>query len=235
MPANKFYAHALARIHALGFASMWDAATDWLVELARDSGMPPFLADIGCGDGRMLARFQDRGIEGWGCDISPDFVAMAKERGLNVVQGHAAKVALPKASLVTALGEVLCYKDESGFSSFNAFLAKAAAALPQGGAFVFDLIGPDIAPATGWRSEGDWFVASRAEVNGQELRREIVSFSLENGVWSREEEFHRLEIFDPAFVEARLREQGFEYEALDIIGGAPLLPGRIAYLARKEK
>jgi SAM-dependent methyltransferase len=81
MSRKPFYGAALAHAHAHaeGFAGHWDGAADWLAALARTSGEAPFAFDIGCGDGHLLDALRARGIPGAGLDISPAFVAAARE------------------------------------------------------------------------------------------------------------------------------------------------------------
>lgn len=234
MSSVKFYTQPLAAIHASEFAGMWDAATDFLAQSARRTGGSPFVVDIGCGDGRMLARLREVGVPGWGCDISPAFVAAAKARGLDVVQADAASVAPPPATLIIALGEVLGYCVTSEEAAFERFVPIAAQCLHAGGCFIFDLISPDIAPSAGWRSDETWFVASRSLPTGHILEREIVSFVKGPEGWIREDETHRLMIFDPNRVIGLLESAGFGVMPLSGIGGVALLPGRIAFMAHKR-
>jgi SAM-dependent methyltransferase len=57
----------------------WDisAEVDWLVERL---GRPASVLEPGCGSGRMLAAFADRGIDVVGVDLSPRMVELARER-----------------------------------------------------------------------------------------------------------------------------------------------------------
>jgi SAM-dependent methyltransferase len=57
----------------------WDvsAEVDWLVERL---GRPASVLEPGCGSGRMLAAFADRGIEVVGIDRSPQMVELARSR-----------------------------------------------------------------------------------------------------------------------------------------------------------
>jgi SAM-dependent methyltransferase len=43
--------------------------------------------DVGCGEGRLVARLRDRGVDALGIDASPEAVATARAAGRNVVQG----------------------------------------------------------------------------------------------------------------------------------------------------
>ena len=60
---------------------------------------PPFrILDLGCGPGRDLARFQAQGHEPVGLDGSPQFVAMARATGCEVLHQSFLALALPGAS-----------------------------------------------------------------------------------------------------------------------------------------
>jgi SAM-dependent methyltransferase len=49
----------------------------------------PNVVDLGCGRGELLAALRDAGIGAKGVDVSGDMAAIAKERGLEAVQGDA--------------------------------------------------------------------------------------------------------------------------------------------------
>ena len=57
----------------------WDISdeVDWLVERLGD---PASVLEPGCGSGRMLAAFADRGVEVAGIDLSPRMIELAGER-----------------------------------------------------------------------------------------------------------------------------------------------------------
>jgi SAM-dependent methyltransferase len=57
----------------------WDISdeVDWLVERLGD---PASVLEPGCGSGRMLAAFADRGVEVAGIDLSPQMIELARER-----------------------------------------------------------------------------------------------------------------------------------------------------------
>lgn len=170
---EEFYGPELARIHAESFAQMWDPAVPFLAALARESSGTCFVSDLGCGDGRMLQALTSQGIAGWGCDISAAFVNLARERGLHVDQCDAARVQVPTSSLVVALGEVLAYSDEEGRTALDAVAASAWACLVSGGHLVFDLPGLSCRASQGWREDSGWFVAGKADIQGDPYAEQL--------------------------------------------------------------
>lgn len=232
--SKSFYGEDLARAHADGFANHWDGAADWLRPLADVEGETPYVVDVGCGDGRMLAMLAERGLPGSGIDISSAFVAAAHARGLDAEVANAKDLSLPRATLVIALGEVLAYMDADGDTAFEHIVREAAAKLVPGGSLVFDVTGPEVPESTGWRDGGDWVVASRLEISGAALTRTVLSFTRCETGWRRTDETHRQKLFTPEEIEAALSGAAFDFRRLDAVGETRMLPGRIAYAARKS-
>lgn len=56
------------------------------LDLLRDKRR---VADLGCGRGELIELLEETGVSAYGVDIDPDFVALARERGLEVIQGDA--------------------------------------------------------------------------------------------------------------------------------------------------
>lgn len=231
--ASPFYGEPLAEAHSDGFASHWDDAADWLADLARQTSSPPCVVDIGCGDGRMLQALAEKGVTGCGFDISAAFVDRARKRGLDVQVCDAANLAIPDATLIIALGEVLCYLGPSGATPFEHVVRQAAEKLRPGGALVFDVLGPEVPSGSAWREGEGWVVASRSRVGNNILEREIITFTRHEDHWRRDDEVHRQRLYDRRSVTAGLAAAGFDVEELTTIGGVNLLPGRLAFLAKK--
>jgi SAM-dependent methyltransferase len=229
---DAFYGHDLAQIHAESFASIWDDAVPWLAEIAR-AVAPNFAFDIGCGDGRLLAGLGALGVPGAGVDISPALSTLAQRRGLDVTCANAMTCAIPSASLILALGEVLAYVGQNGDWPLVPVIERAARALVPGGALVFDITGPDTPESSSWRQGRDWFVASRTTKSGSTLTRDIVTFRWDGQAWHRRLEQHHQRLIPDAVVHTLFRQHGLIGERLPTIGPAPLLPGRLAFIARK--
>ena len=222
------YSDALARVHAAGFAPALDEAADWLA--AQAEGRAVF--DIGCGDGRMLALLAERGVVGQGIDISAPFVALARARGLNVSQGSCAEALVPDdTGLILALGEVLNYSDDG--SALATKLIPRLANLPDGTTFIADMLTPDAPPGGGWLSGDGWLVPARSHRKGNVYTREIVTFTQSPNGWHREDEIHTQITLSRADMKQMLDAAGFTAAFAETLGGADLLPGRLAVIARK--
>ena len=66
-------------------AELYDIAFDWDIEeevdwLVERLGRPSSVLEPGCGSGRMLAAFLDRGVDVAGIDVSPRMVELARRR-----------------------------------------------------------------------------------------------------------------------------------------------------------
>jgi SAM-dependent methyltransferase len=56
------------------------------VEVSLLAGLPAPVLDVGCGPGRLVAELARRGVPALGVDPSPAAVALARERGANVLE-----------------------------------------------------------------------------------------------------------------------------------------------------
>jgi SAM-dependent methyltransferase len=75
---------AVSRLYA-DDAELYDIAFDWDISeevewLVERLGQPASVLEPGCGSGRMLSGFADRGVEVVGFDRSPRMVELARER-----------------------------------------------------------------------------------------------------------------------------------------------------------
>ncbi|MBK5305129.1 MAG: class I SAM-dependent methyltransferase [Frankiaceae bacterium] len=57
------------------------------------------VADLGCGPGRDLAALRDAGVRALGVDLSPGMLAVARGRGVDVVQGDLRRPPIRDGSL----------------------------------------------------------------------------------------------------------------------------------------
>ncbi len=231
-----FFGQDLAYVHGQGFAHYWDGAADWLAELARIPGETPYAVDIGCGDGRMLGKLEQRHVPGCGFDVSESFVQAARARGLEASVADANGLEVPEATLVIALGEVLAYCNASGEVALERTIRSSADSLLPGGSMVFDVTCNDMDASAGWSDGDDWFVAYRNSIVAENyLERRITVFVEENNGWRRTDEVHRQKLLDTNEVEALLLECGLRFKRISAMGDVPVLPGRAAYLAKKPK
>ena len=143
-------------------------------------------------------------------------------------QGDALTAEIPSVTAVTALGEVLCYVT-GDTPPLRAILPRIHAALPPGGVFFGDVLGPDT-PAGARRRDGEgWAIEVEAQVDGDRLVRRI---RLTEGGQSTEE-IHVQQLFSPGELTDMFAAAGFEARFGPTLGPHQVLPGRIAWQARK--
>ena len=107
------------------------------------------------------------------------------------------------------------------------------------GVFVFDVLGPRQVPpgttARGFREGEDWAVVSEREEDSEEgtMTRRIVSFRKVGEHYRRDEEVHRVRLYEPTEISILLRRAGFGVRTMRSYGGYPLEKGHAAFVARK--
>ncbi|MEE4381594.1 MAG: methyltransferase domain-containing protein [Pseudomonadales bacterium] len=249
-PAAPLYGDDLAYVHATGFAGhAIGAAPAILAELDRAGLQGARVIELGCGGGDLLAALRTAGHDPVGVEPSPALRRRARQRvpGVPVQDGTADSVDLSGAQAVVALGEVFNYLPATGRARpLRSLFRRVAGALPSGGLLLFDLLvqgAPSLA-GRGWREGEDWFVATEFVEAGDRGTRTIVTFVDPAGrgpagrrrgsAWRRSEEVHRLRIPSRDSVVGELREAGFAVRVRRRWGDAPLLPRRLAFLARRR-
>ena len=65
------------------------------------------------------------------------------------------------------------------------------------------------------------------------MTRQITSFTRDGETWRRTREVHRLLLRPAADVERDLRDVGFRVRRMRAYGDQPMLPGRVAFRARR--
>ncbi|MBO9472303.1 methyltransferase domain-containing protein [Shimia sp. R10_1] len=220
------YSPDLARIHAEGFTATFAQSFDWLAETLQHGPTPPKLFDVGCGDGAWLDAARSRGVMGAGIDLSPAFVARARQRGLDVCEGNAANASIPSGTTaITCLGEVLSYIDPAtGHDTLVPFAQTAFDALPSGGLVLADLIGHRCLPQAARHSGDDWAVRVEVTVGGSRLSRRIETQVADRIDWVTHHQTRRA----PQATKAALEAIGWRCDILQSYGPAPLLPGHFA-------
>jgi SAM-dependent methyltransferase len=235
------YRPDLAFIHDDGFGHFAHDAAEALIAALRQGGIHTgTVVELGCGSGITARKLTDAGYAVFGIDLSEAFVALARRRVPEATfrVGSFVGAGLPPCVAVCAIGEVLNYAfDErnDGAARFALF-ADVYAALAAGGVFLFDMAGPDRAPATPNRmfvEREDWAVLAETSGQGRELTRRITTYHRHGDLVSRATETHRLLLTAPGEVEAELRKNGFDVERTEAYAGTPLPPGLHGFVARK--
>ncbi len=212
-----------------------------------DELRPPIggsVLEVGCGTGRNLVlaarRYPDARL--FGFDISAAMVELSQRRVPrgDFRQGSFLTVDLPPCAAVTALGEVFNYlfDQRNSASRLHKLFRRIHAALCPGGLFVFD--GAEPGRVRGGRrrnyTEGaDWACLFTAEEDAKSgtLTRHITSFRRAGTLYRRDQETHRLRLFDRASVLRQLRSAGFRARVLRGHGDLRFPPGYVGFLARK--
>ncbi|MDQ3863598.1 MAG: class I SAM-dependent methyltransferase [Actinomycetota bacterium] len=215
-----------------------------ILEILDHSGIREGLVvDLGCGSGLLARQLLDAGYRVFGVDISEAMVELARRRAPEAEfrVGSLFEVEIPPCSAVTAISEVLNYlfDVENEERGLGRLFRRVHDALVPGGVFVFDVLGPGrVSP--GARTRGfsvgeDWAVLSELEEDAERgtMERRIVSFRKVGEHYRRDEEVHRVRLYDPPGVSAELEGTGFGVRTMRSYGGLPLSEGHAALVARK--
>lgn len=240
------YRSDLAHIHDAGFGQLARHAAGVLLgELQRGGQRGGTVVDLGCGSGITAELLVQGGCRVVGIDLSESMIEVARRR---VAQaqfrvGSFVTAQLPAGcAAVTAIGEVFNYAFDpaNGAAARAATLARIHAVLAPGGLLLFDMAGPQRAPAVSPQrsfAEGDdWAVLVEAEADSARtwLMRRITSFRQVGELYRRDTEVHRLQLVGPEEVVAALRQAGFdEVRTASGYGALALPPGLTVFLARK--
>lgn len=214
-----YYRARLASIHAQDFAQYARAAAELLVaELGPGEGL---VIDLGCGAGDLAQTVTSAGYDYLGIDVSPQMVALARERhpGLEFRIGSAFDIPTDRpVRAIVAVGEVVNYAVDprAGTAGLPAWLRACRAALAEGGVLILDVAGPlraDPDPRTralsgrGYRME----ITTRTDPARRVLTRRITV----HDAGGEQTEEHVLHLVDPYEVMAGLGSAGFRATALD--------------------
>ena len=223
-----FYGAVLAHTHDAGYGDVAAAAAAEL--LARDPG-DGLVVDLGCGSGILAEALQAAGRPVHGIDRSADFLEIARRRApqATFVQGDAFTAEIPPCQAVTSSNEALSYDD----APLDALFARVAAALPENGLFLFDVL-ERVEARHGWKQGEDWLVCATSTIDGPALTREIVSFWREGDLWRRSDETHHQYARARAAVQAALERAGFDVELIHAYAGLRIRDGVAGFAARRR-
>lgn len=239
------YRADLAAIHDAGFGSVAEAAAaELLTILGPSEPAHRQVVDLGCGSGILAARVAAAGYHVLGYDISPAMIKIARQRS-PTSQFRCASfldAKLPACRAVTAIGEIFCYLFDEQHSDRRLwqFFKSVHDALDDDGVFLFDLAGPGRTGKTrsvrNFTSTDDWACLYAASEDGERrtLTREITSFRRVGSNYHRDHETHRLRLYEPAVVLAKLRAAGFKARTIRGYGAVRFPRGWTGFLARKR-
>jgi SAM-dependent methyltransferase len=239
-----YYGEDVAYIHDVGHADFALGSASGILEILERSGIGDGLVvDLGCGSGVWARRLVDAGYEVLGIDISEAMIELSREKvpEAEFRVGSLFEVELPPCAAVTAVSEVLNYlfDAENEIEGLGRLFGRVRDALVPGGVFVFDVLGPGQVPAgataRGFSVGEDWAVLSELEEDAGRgtMERRIVSFRKVGEHYRRNEEIHRVRLYDPSELSAELERAGFLVRTMSSYGDLPLSEGHAAFVARK--
>jgi SAM-dependent methyltransferase len=201
------------------------------------------VVDLGCGSGLLARELIDAGYSVFGIDISGAMVDLARRRapGAEFRVGSLFEVEIPPCAAVTAVSEVLNYlfDTENEDWGLGRLFRRVHDALAPGGLFVFDALGPGQVPPgvskRSFRVKEDWAVLSELEEDAGRgtMERRIVSFRRVGEHYRRDEEVHRVRLYDPPELSAELERAGFRARTMRSYGDFPLGEGHTVFVTRK--
>jgi SAM-dependent methyltransferase len=237
------YRADLAYIHDAGFGQFAEAAAEELLRRLRAARVRKGrVVELGCGSGILSARAAAAGYDVAGFDISADMIELARRRVPGGTFRCASFIDAPLGACVavTAVGEIFNYLFDRRNSParLQAVFRRIDDALVPGGLFLFDvaLVGRGGGRLQrGCRQADDWACVYEAEeFPGKKLLvRRITTFRRSGALYRRDEEVHRLRLYEPAELLAPLRKAGFRVRALRKYPGLSFPPGYVSFLCRK--
>lgn len=239
-----YYGEDVAYIHDAGHAEFALGTAPGILEVLRRSSIEGGLVvDLGCGTGLLARELLDAGYGVLGVDISEAMVEIARRRApeAEFVVGSLFDVGLPRCGAVTAVSEVLNYlfDVDDAEPGLGRLFRRVYEALLPGGVFIFDVLGPGQVPpgekAQVFRVGDDWAVlAEREEDHGRgTMERRILSFRQVGEHYRRDEEVHRVRLYETSVLSAELEQAGFSVSTGDAYGAFPLSAGHTVFVARK--
>jgi SAM-dependent methyltransferase len=242
--AENPYRADLAYIHDAGFGHFAEAAAAELLGLLRSSGLPHGLVvELGCGSGILSERLSAAEYSVVGFDISADMVELARRRVPKGTFHHASYLDadLARSVAVTAVGEIFNYLFDrrSSLKKLAGVFRRVHEALAPGGVFLFDVATPGRVPGgiqRGVRQTPDWVCVVEAEEDAarQQLTRRITTFRKAGQHYRRDDEVHRLRLYEPREIIDSLRTLGFSVRRTRGYGGLAFPPGWVGFVARKR-
>ena len=236
------YKDDLAYVHDVGFGYFARGATPWLLDTLRRRGITEGLVvDLGCGSGLWARALVDAGYDVLGIDLSAAMIDLARTRVPEATFRTASvfQAALPPCRAVTALGEIFNYLFDAAnaFGELGRLFRRVFDALQPGGLLIFDIAEPGRGRGPRQRHfEGDdWAILTEYEedTTTHQLTRRIVTFRKVDGCYRRDEENHRLQLYQGTDVAAALRRVGFRVRTVRGYGQQRFPKAYVGFIARK--
>jgi SAM-dependent methyltransferase len=236
------YAEDLAYIHHVGFGDLARQATPAVLQALRPLGAGGTVLELGCGSGILLSALVAAGYSAIGVDASAAMIDIAREAvpSAKLLVSSLYEIEIPRCDAVIAMGEALNYVSAGATPPTAQLFGRIAAALPEGGPFLFDVIvrgKQALTPYRSWASGPDWaaLVAVQPAPGGSELRRNITTFRQVDGGYRRGHEEHSVHLFSRSGLVDQLTHAGFRVRTGRAYGTAVVGPGRLVFHCAKRK
>src|SRR5215204_305412 len=232
----EWYREDLAYIHDVDHADFALESAPGILEILAQNGIRDGLVvDLGCGSGLWARELIDAGYRVLGIDISEAMIELSRKKvpEAEFRVGSLFEAEIPRCRAVTAVSEVLNYlfNAENEERRLARLFRRVYDALLPGGVFIFDVLGPGQVPpgarTRGFRVGEDWAVLSELEEDNERgtMERRIVSFRKVGELYRRDEEVHRVRLYDPSGLSAELEWAGFRVRTMRSYGAFPLSEG----------
>jgi len=244
----KNYSLDLAYVHDVGFGGFAKSAAPGLLAILRACGVTTGrVVDLACGSGIWARALAGAGYDAWGVDLSASMIAIARRKAprARFERRSLFTFEFPRCHAVTCIGEGLNYLfDRRNVARERVRLfSRIHDALHPGSVFIFDVAelgrvgqvrGAGSRKAH-WHGRDFCILTDVEEDPARELlTRKITTFRRVGRLYRRSFETHRLRLYRASALARELRETGFTVRFLRAYGVAPLLPGRVGFLARKR-
>ena len=244
----KAYGGDLAFIHDVGYGGFAKQAGEQLLKIfIKEQMYSGLVVDLGCGSGIWARKLLSAGYDVFGVDISPDMIKLARKAAANASFECASflDVRLPQCSVVTSLGECLCYlfDAKNDLVSLEKLFRRVYSALELGGLFIFDIVTPRVrknaVSEKSFCESDDWSILveyfAQKSKDDKVWRRGITTFRKVGKLYRRNYEEHRQRLYESRELAPLLRRLGFSVRVVKKYGDYSLLPGRLGFIARKKQ
>lgn len=241
---TEWYRENLAYIHDVGFGDYaLESAPGILEILDQNEIREGLVVDLGCGSGLWARELTKARYRVLGIDISEPMIGIARRRvpQAEFRVGSLFEADILSCNAVTSIGECLNYlfDPDNERRRLIGLFRRTYGALAPGGVFVFDVAEPGQVPqgtTTREFSEGeDWVVLVEKEEDKERgtLTRRISSFRKVGEHYRRDDEVHRLRLYESSEIVRELRRVGFRVRTMRGYGRYPLPKAHAAFVARK--
>lgn len=243
-----YYARILSKIHHQYFGQLaQNAALELIDRLSKQQISSGQIVELAVGSGISAGILLSKGYRVTGVDISLQMLNIARKNypSATFEQADLWQYSLDSCAAVTAIGEAVNYlnpqESHRPTQALRDRFQSIYQALKPGGIFLFDCAhpgrsGPNQERTIFWQQE-DCFLALEESENTENrmLERQITCFRKVGIYYQKEEETHRLALFDAHDILEILHSIGFQSQVLASYHKFDFLPGWQGFVAIKPR